>query len=451
MYGASISRWTMAYFAASLVFLFAGLALLGSGFGLPSVAPDAPDTLVVVHLITIGWLGLLFCGALLQFVPVLAATHLQFPWLAAPALLSLALGLALLVVGFLALGGHIEVDPAVMSAGGGLLALGFSCLGVSLAATVLSQKAFGIPGVLVLAGLSALAVTALTGNLFAGLLSGILDAPALAAALPDLIAYHAATGALGWMTITAIGVSYRLFAMFMLAPEGKDTNRTVVVMALSALGGLYLSFALGLFGSGKPGVVDGFAIVAAVALLGYYVNDVWHMFRTRRRKALELNSSAALVALGFLGLGIALLAGSVFLDIALPLEVAAFYILGMGWLTGLGLAQLYKIVPFLTWLEAYGPVMGRVQVPRVQDLVDERHARLWFGVFFLSVVAGAAAIVTDADLLLRAASWCQCAAVAALALEFLRARRLAYAPDPLRLPPGVTRPHLIYAITDPKE
>lgn len=451
MHGAPISRWTMAYFAASLVFLMAGLALLGSGFGLPSVAPDAPETLVVVHLVTIGWLGLLFGGALLQFVPVLAATHLRLEWLAAPALAFLMSGLALLILGFLSLAEHIDVDPVVMSVGACLLALGFSCLVASLGATIVSQKIYGVSAVLVLAGLSALLVTAATGNLFAGLLSGLVSQPALAAVLPDLIPLHAATGALGWMTITAMGVSYRLFAMFMLAPEGKGSNKIVVGAALCALATLYFSLALDLFGSGKPGAILGVALAAAIVLLGYYAGDVWRMFRARRRKALELNSLAGLVALGFLGLGVALLCGGLFLDTGLPLGVAAFYILGMGWLTGLGLGQLYKIVPFLTWLEAYGPVMGRIQVPRVQDLVDERHAKLWFGVFFASVLAGAAAIMADADLLLRAASWCQCAAVAALAVEFIRARRLAYAPDQLRLPPGVARPHLIYAITDPKE
>ena len=64
---------------------------------------------------------------------------------------------------------------------------------------------------------------------------------------------------------------------------------------------------------------------------------------------------------------------------------------------------------------------------------------------------GAIAIVADLDLLLRTASWCQCAAVLMLSIEYLRARRLSYAPPQLRLPPGAVRPHLIYANPTSKE
>lgn len=46
------------------------------------------------------------------------------------------------------------------------------------------------------------------------------------------------------------------------------------------------------------------------------------------------------------------------------------------------LAKLYKIVAFLTWLETYGPVTGRVPTQRVQDLVvGARAARYFVGYF----------------------------------------------------------------------
>jgi len=329
--------------------------------------------------------------------------------------------------------------------------MGFACVVVPLAATILSQKSFDIPAVLVLAGLIGLVVTMVMGNVFAGLLSGVLDVPRLASRLSTLVPYHAASGTLGWMTLTAVGVSYRLFAMFMLSPEGGGSHRLVVITAILALAALHLSFVLGLFdiGLSSPSLIASIALAAL--LLGLYCRDIWRMFRARRRKGLELNSLAGLAALGFLVAGIALLAGTVLVETDLPLGAAAFYLLGMGWLSGLGLAQLYKIVPFLTWLETYGPVMGRSQVPRVQDLVDERGARAWFGAFYLSVCTGAVAILFGLDPVFRAASWGQCIAVVALALEYLRARRLAYVPISLRLPPGANRPHLIHATVNSKE
>ena len=60
---------------------------------------------------------------------------------------------------------------------------------------------------------------------------------------------------------------------------------------------------------------------------------------------------------------------SIGLAISLSRRLIAF-----GWLSGLVLAKLYKIVAFLTWLGTYGPAMGRVPTPRVQDLVAERRA-----------------------------------------------------------------------------
>lgn len=451
MPGASISRWTMAYFAAAVTFFAAALALLGSGFGLPSSPIDAPDTLVVVHLMTIGWLGLLFCGALLQFVPVLTATHLRLAFLAFPALVALVGGLGLLLAGFLALGGRLDIDPSVMAAGGILLVIGFGLLIVSLGVTILSQTSSGVPGLLVLLGLVALAVTIVTGASFAGLLSGSLDLPELAARLPDLVPFHAASGSLGWMTLTAIGVSYRLFAMFMLSPEAGSSARPVGVAAVCGLVALYVSLAVGLWDQDLSAITLVVTIGISAILAVLYGRDVWRMVRARRRKALELNSSAALVALVFLGVGMAVLAIDMVVVTDLPLGPAAFYLLGLGWLSGLGLAQLYKIVPFLTWLEAYGSVMGRAAVPRVQDLVHERPAQLWFAIFYLAVAVGGVAVLFGLDLALRAASWCQAAAVIALAFEYVRARRLAYAPDQLRLPPGTSRPHLICATIISKE
>jgi hypothetical protein len=45
-------------------------------------------------------------------------------------------------------------------------------------------------------------------------------------------------------------------------------------------------------------------------------------------------------------------------------------------------------VPFLTWLQRYGSLLGKAPVPRVQDLVDETRDRPWFVLYFVCVAAG---------------------------------------------------------------
>src|SRR5690606_34323830 len=105
---------------------------------------------------------------------------------------------------------------------------------------------------------------------------------------------------------------------------------------------------------------------------------------------------------------------------------------GLGWLSGLGLAMLYKIVAFLTWLECFAPMMGRTPTPRVQDLVRENRARLWFALYFAATLLGAGAILLQAGALLQMAAGLQLAAVALLVHQFYRARRLADLPAPWR-------------------
>ncbi len=105
MFGATLSRWTLSYFASSLAFLIAGVGLMVEGFGYPFHGIRAPETLILVHIIAIGWLALLMGGALLQFVPVLVARPLWGSGGGLPALLLLLAGLVGLLCGFAGMAG----------------------------------------------------------------------------------------------------------------------------------------------------------------------------------------------------------------------------------------------------------------------------------------------------------------------------------------------------------
>ena len=109
------------------------------------------------------------------------------------------------------------------------------------------------------------------------------------------------------------------------------------------------------------------------------------------------------------------------------------WLVAMGWLTCLGLGQLYKIIPFMTWLECYGPVLGKVAVPRVQDLVNEHRAVWWFGLYIVTVGVCALALFVHDLRVFTAGGILQILATLGLIAEFVRARRLSWAPADVRL------------------
>ncbi len=449
MIGTALSRWTMAHFAAALVFLVGAQALMVAGYGYPAAPVEAPETLVVVHMMTIGWLSLLLCGALFQFVPVLVAKPLRAEGLVLPAFLCLLSGLGCLLAGFLELSGAFSSGLPLLVLAGLLLPAGFLLTAWVLFVTLWSVRParLPLPARFAAGGIACVLVTAVLGALFALLLSGHLPGLARFDFRSQALPVHMAVGLGGWLSFTAIGVSYRLLPMFMLAPDKERASSWAawwsgaVALLLVALAAP-LAFALEKAGLEAPSLPVALAVLLGLVSLAFYGVDLVFFYRNRKRRHIELNSRSAVGAF----LGLCLSAALVLVLLAtgtLADHVGALvYLVGFGWLTGLGLSQLYKIVPFLTWLECYGPVMGRKPTPRVQDLVVEGRDHVWFALYFLGVLAGTAALLAGAPGLFRAAAAATLLATLAIAAELVLARRLHNVAPAKRLPEGSARPRL---------
>lgn len=445
MIGASLSRWTMSYFAAALLALMAAELLMAAGFGFPSYPIEAPETLILVHVVAIGWLSLLVSGALIQFVPVLVARPLVHPELPVVALTLLVLGLASLVLGFLGMAGYSVGSLPWLPLGAIGLTSGFVLNLWNLGRTIWAARPIGLPARFVVAGLLSLAGVITFGTIFAFTLGGWTANPMLVRLTAQGISLHAALGLGGWLTFTAMGVSYRLLAMFMLAPEAEHRTSRLALLAGSAsilvllVGGPLCLLVFGQNATHPLLVALGLAIVSLV-LYGY---DIVRLYRTRKRPKLELNARVAAWALGILGLSALLLLAATVLGKINHGIGAITFLFAFGWLTGLGLAKLYKIVAFLTWLECYGPLLGKRPTPRVQDLADEPRALSWFWLYFASVGTASAASFLEAPLVFRIAALGMLAATARICIELALIRTLRSVSVPMLPDGGPTRPRLL--------
>ena len=447
MIGGPIARWTMSYFAAAIAWLLGAEGLMLGGFGFPATDLASPDTLVLVHMVSIGWLSMAMCGALFQFVPVLVGKPLFADRWALPAFGFLTIGLVALLAGFLALGGRLPSWLWLLPLGAVFLIIGFLLVGVDLGLTVWRAPRWDAAARLVLVGLVSMGATVAFGGTFAFALAGwARSAPAALAILNDGVPLHAIAGLGGWLTLTAMGVSYRLLSMFMLSPDVDDRKSRMTLfagagtIAIALAGGIAaIAAAAGL------GIVLSLAAVCGLATLALYSRDLVELYRNRKRGALELNTRMAVHSFACLAgaalLGVTLVAMGSFAD-----HAGAFvFLVAFGWLSGLVLAKLYKIVAFLTWLETYGPVMGRVPTPRVQDLVAERRASKWFAAYFLAVWIATALLLANQPFAFRVAALAMTVATIGIVQELIRTRRLADVVEPLRLPKGATAPRLLFS------
>lgn len=444
MIDGNLFKWSISYFAAGLAWLLTAEALMVAGFGFPGAGIRSPDTLVIVHMIAIGWLSMSMCGALLQFVPVLVARPLHGARWTLLALLLLNVGLLTLIGGFLGMGGRINLGVSLLPVGALVLTAGFGLVVINLAMTLWQARPLQGPARFVAVGLACLSSAVVFGSIFAFVLGGIMERPLATQILGSGISIHAIAGLGGWLTLTAMGVSYRLLSMFMLTPEIEDAKSKHTLLASTAgLGVAIVGGSLMIVRSGGLDTALAIAALLSVVALMLYMRDVVALYRKRKRQKLELNTRMA--AWSFAGLcaaaifGVTLAATGSFTRF-----VGAFgFLLAFGWLSGLMLSMLYKIVAFLTWLETYGPVAGRTVTPRVQDLVAEGRASVWFVLFFLAAWGATAALLAETPVAFRTVLFIALFSTIGIVRELMRIRRLSDVAAALRRPAGASIPRLM--------
>ncbi|MDQ1900538.1 hypothetical protein RAH32_08780 [Paracoccus sp. WLY502] len=436
MLGKALSRWTLAWFASAMAFLLAALAMATFGLAGPGRWSEG-WALAAVHLFALGWLCQMMLGSLIQFVPVLTARPLILPRLALPALILCGAGTLSLAGGFLALDGW--PTGVLLAAGPVLLGLAFGLAMLMLGGTLVATRAWRTQdGSTVLLALLALPVLWVTGAGMGWAFGGIAWGAAL---LPDGLSLHVLLGAGFWLTLAAMGVSYRLFPMFLIAPDGSSPWRRAALIA-AALALALLLAALGvLLAGGDPLPLAVACGLACAFAAGLYLGEIRRIWQSRRAPAPETNMQWSRAALAFLALAALLVAPALILGG--PWAEAAVFVALAGWLSTLTLAQMVKITSFLTWIQVFAPLIGRAPVPMVHDLTDARAAGRSLALWVAGVLVGAAALAAQVPALFDIAALVLLLAALLHGHELIAIRRLRHLSEtarPAGLPPMILPP-----------
>jgi hypothetical protein len=325
-------------------------------------APGYPHVLVLVHLVTLGWLTMTIMGASFQLVPVIVVAPLRatrFIRYQYPVYVS---GVVLLLCGFW------WMRPWLMAIGGIVIVLAITHYVVILAVTFRQATTRPLTVRFLVAALIYLCLVVSLG------LTAALDFQFgfLGAAFDRLLLTHITLGVVGWLSTTLIGVSYTLVRLFALAHAHSDRLGKVIFVLLNLS---IVMLALGFTLSWQPIILVGGGILVATSWLFAY--DYWQMLRVRHRKLLDVSqhhSSAAVVYFASVVPGgvAAVLFGWEQPTVLMALALFAL----VGWVGQSTIGYLYKIVPFLIWHERYGPLVGREHVPLMRELMSQRWATL---------------------------------------------------------------------------
>ncbi len=350
------------FLTAPLFAITAALLLLWQGPNLLSSRWN-PALLGATHLLTLGYMGLVMLGAILQMLPVVAGAPMRRPVLVAAIVHTLGTGGIVLLCS-----GLIFTLPLALK-------IAMAMLGTALllfAALVVITLRRALPHNMT-ARTMRLASLMLAATVLLGL--ALLSNHAFDWWLQEremLTNLHLTWGLLGWVGLLVVGVAYQVVPMFQLTPHypAKLTRWLALLLFTLLLGLAPANYSPALRILLEVLLAAGFATFALTTL---------RLQSKRRRKLPDVTMDFWRV--GMISLLLAIMLWIV-AQIVPALGVTQSYGLLLGMLMIVGFAMsvingmLYKIVPFLVWfhLQSRRGANGS-KVPNVREILPESRTR----------------------------------------------------------------------------
>lgn len=356
----------LGFFQSAVVFLLLA-ALAGMLVSLSSDALSSrwsPAALAITHLLTLGFLGLVMLGSMLQMLPTLlgVTVNLRPVWIHT-ARHGISAGTLLLALGLFY--GH----PGLLVGAAALLGLSLLIILPAFTRALFSSRARAQLTWPYRKAWLALWVTFILGITLAVGLAGLWP-------ITDPIGLthlHLTWGLAGWGLLLVIGSAYQVVPMLQLTPAYPDwLSRSLTWILSSGLVILTL-------GATQIG-----ALFIAIVALGFAIGTLWIQQR-RRRKVVD--ETMQFWRLGMTSLALCAL----FIPVSDLLPDQAQTSLGLFWLIGFAtsvvIGMIYKILPFLAWFHLRTQTGApSSKIPNMKQFIPDHSQRQHFWLHLLSVV-----------------------------------------------------------------
>lgn len=373
--------------AAGLVLTLRGATAMSSRW--------TQEALAAIHLVALGWLGMVMLGALLQVLPVVVGARVPASaWLSRTIAPLIAVGVAALASAFLG-GPAFLFHLALTLLGVGLCVL----ILLTLAATWRARPTRETPRGIV----SALVALAVTLSLGLTLLAGWAFPTRIPLERLRLTNVHALWATSGWVVLLVVAMSYQVVPMFQMTPEyPRWLQRGLARVVLGTL----TPWTVARLTLERPTLlrlIDQAAIAVLTLAVGTYAVRTLIQQHQRRRRIYD--TTVRFWQLGMLMLLAAcasLLAGAL---TSLGEHPRFGWWLGITFLIGFGgsvtAGMLYKIVPFLAWLHLQNRLLAATdrptyKLPTMKAFLPERWSRVHVILHTSSLVLLLAAVLAPA-------------------------------------------------------
>ena len=209
----------------------------------------------------------------------------------------------------------------------------------------------------------------------------------------SLVTLHISTTIVGYILITIMGIGMILLPMFSLSHGFSD--KSINIAFYMVIIGLVL-FLVSVFTKIMVLKYFGIALVGVSIILGLY--QMWLIFTTRIRKQNDFWAKNMIASFYSLILSLLILGLAIFLN-SQTLFILFGFMLFFGFFVFFIVGHIYKILPFLVWYQRYSPLVGKIKVPMLNEMVKENVADIQFWITTLGVILCSIAIFTHISIL----------------------------------------------------